>query len=51
MKVRFTYEQASPQVCEIELPDDLDGVDDFRQFVLDEAPFFRARAVDFEIVD
>lgn len=51
MRVRFTYEPTNPQVCEVELVDDLESVEDFRDFVLDAAPYFEARAIDFEILD
>lgn len=51
MRVRYAYEPSVPLVHEIDLVDDLESVEDFRDYVLDQAPYFEARAVDFEILD
>ena len=47
---RAFYEQPKPVEFDVELPDDIDGPDDLRDFLLDEAPFSRQAAVRVEPV-
>lgn len=49
-RYRAFYDRCGPVEFEAVLPDDLDGSEDERQFLIDEAPFARQRAVRVEPV-
>ena len=49
-RYRAFYEQPEPVVFDVELPDDIDGPDDLRDYLLDDAPFAKVSAVRVEPV-